>query len=100
MGYDDDVEVKLLPDTIKLIHMTEERKIIPSKAVSHNLDKWPSGKIEFKYIKIYEPKLLPKKIIESIYLEIIVDGKKVKIEYEFPIEKKLEGTFWDAMKGI
>jgi hypothetical protein len=96
-----DDDIKLVPNSIVLVHKDKNGNKIQYEEYNHDLDRIPEGKYRNHYYQqIYDPSVLPSEISEYISLEVFINGDKKKIEYNLPIKKALHYTWWDVMMGV
>lgn len=84
--------------SIKLYHYDKQGAVIaPFKLESQGA---VSGMQRPIFKQVYDPCVLPDAIIETVYIELSVDGKKIVVNERFQIEKTLHYTFWDVLMGV
>jgi hypothetical protein len=94
-------EIKILADTVKIVHKDGNGSLIPEIKESNNINECISkGWHECTYSKMYGQKTLPKVIHQYISFEVVVNGRKIKIEKTYPIELKYHYSRWDVMMGV
>lgn len=93
--------VRIIPESVRLVHKTRQGKTIPPEKTEYDFSHDPGVKHRSHYYrKVYDPSRLPDELIEFVFLEVLVDGEKKTIEYEFPIKKELHYTCWDVIMGV
>lgn len=96
-----DDDIQLIPESIILVHKDNAGEVIQPESVRYDFSQPPEKKYRSHFYQaIYDPKKLTEEVKESVSLEIVIDGQKKKIKYEFPIEKVLHYTLWDMMMGV
>ncbi|MCP4260818.1 MAG: hypothetical protein GY774_25320 [Planctomycetes bacterium] len=96
---DDDIKINI--ESIKLIHKTKKGTLIPAFRTVKLFT--PNTKTKYQsrlYRKYYNMNDLPNKIIEYVYVEVLINNEPKIIEFSFPIEKKYHYSAFDIAMGV
>ena len=95
-----DKKIQILSETIQLIHKDVHGNEVSYEIIEEtNFDKELIEWMRQFYEKKYSQKL-PRKMQEYIYFEAIIDRKREKFEFNFPIEFSYDYNWWDVLSWI
>jgi len=96
---DDDIQINT--ESIQLLYKTKDGQVIPSIRTEKIFIPNTKSKYQSRlFRKYYDINDLPKKVIEYVYIKILIDGKSKIIEFTFPVEKAYHYSVWDVMMGV
>ena len=96
---DDDIQINV--DSIKMLYTTKDGKVIPSIRTEKNFIPNTQSKYQSRSLrKYYNINNLPNKVIEYVYIEVLIDGKSKIIEFTFPVEKAYHYSAFDVAMGV
>ncbi|MCP4613993.1 MAG: hypothetical protein GY845_35350 [Planctomycetes bacterium] len=96
---DDDIQINV--ESIKLLYKTKDGEVIPS--IRTEKDFIPNTKSKGQsrlFSKYYDINCMPNKVIEYVYIEVLIDGKSKIIEFTFPVEKTYHYSAFDVAMGV